>query len=110
MGTSGANKISCSWGYCESHDRSAPRSTIPMPTWKRVPPLPWAAAYWSATSWSRVVDMKLDHAPADVVRVRIPKLTRQDAHHTTVTGCRRCEFGELTWVRVWARGEGEGEG
>ena len=63
MGTSGANKISCSWGYCESHDRSAPRSTIPMPTWKRVPPLPWAAAYWSATSWSRVVDMKLGSTP-----------------------------------------------
>ena len=53
---SGAKRISCSCGYCESHQMSAPRSI--MPCWiSKTMPLPPEAAYCIATSRFFVIDL-----------------------------------------------------
>mmetsp|Transcript_348 Transcript_348/g.655 ORF Transcript_348/g.655 Transcript_348/m.655 type:complete len:389 (-) Transcript_348:1086-2252(-) len=63
MPVSGAKRISRSCGYCESHCMSAPRSTIPCAISKTNPAPPSFAAYCSATSFSRVVDVNAASTP-----------------------------------------------
>ena len=62
----GANVISLSSGYCESHDRSAPRSIIPIwisMTVAGLFDLFLERAYSIATSRFAVVDMKANSTP-----------------------------------------------
>jgi len=58
---SGAKSTSASWGYCESHEISAPRSIMPCWISTTMPNL--SCEYWYATLTSGVVDMKASSTP-----------------------------------------------
>mmetsp|Transcript_76481 Transcript_76481/g.151630 ORF Transcript_76481/g.151630 Transcript_76481/m.151630 type:complete len:273 (-) Transcript_76481:1238-2056(-) len=61
---SGGNNISCSKLYCDNHEMSAPRLTMPCRTWITRPIRePSPAAYPIATLCSRVVDMNAGSTP-----------------------------------------------
>ena len=67
MGPGLGEGAACSWGYCETQERSAPRSTKPGVI-SRTTPRPGAGsefprAYFMATSRSRVVERKANSTP-----------------------------------------------